>query len=375
MAGLWSCDNDEPKPTPEPETAERTVLVYMVAANSLGGAEADSADIKEMTMAIDAGDLGENRWIIYQSTYTNSRLYELKKGKIEMLKEYPSGASISIERMKEVIDDSRTFAPANNYGMVLWSHANGWLEDGVDEGIETKPLSFGQDFNKRMNLTSLRTALTGYDFDYLYFDCCLMGAVEVCYELRECADFIVASPSEIPLDGMPYNKNLELLCDGSREALIEAATNTFNHYKNLPSIYEQSACLTVVETKHMKELADATAAIYAITPMQHPLETVTNYYGSRYSLQAYHLDFGEYVEALCKENNINPDLLNAYHSAMEKAVIYHDATEAMWNEFIIYNNSGLATRVFNSSKDVSVNGYDRLQWTTDVVTNHPEFKL
>ena len=59
-ASLWSCsDNEDPQPT---MPAERTVLVYMVAANSLGidytsgGVyyhAADTLDIEEMTQAID----------------------------------------------------------------------------------------------------------------------------------------------------------------------------------------------------------------------------------------------------------------------------------------------------------------------------------
>ena len=371
--GIFGCRKDEPKPVPTPEIANRTVLVYMVAANTLGGAEADSADIKEMTRAIINGDLGNNRWVIYQSTYSNSRLYELTKNGMSMLKEYPSGSSVSIERMQSVIDDSRNYAPAEKYGIVFWSHANGWLEDGVDEGISAKPLSFGQDMNNRMNITSLRAAIENYGFDYLYFDCCLMGSVEVCYELSNCAEYIVASPSEIPLDGMPYDQNLKLLCDGSREALIEAATNTFNHYNGKTSIYERSACMSVIDTQQLKGLTNATAAIYALTPILHPLTTVTNYYGSSHTRQAYYLDFGEYVEALCESNSLDPALLVAYNDAMSKAVIYCDATEAMWNEYFIYNNSGLSTRVFIDAEDANIKGYDRLQWFADVVSHHPEF--
>ena len=374
--GLWSCsDSDDPAPA---EPVDRTVLVYIVAANSLGidytsggtlYRAVDSLDIEEMTTAIvDNHVLGNQRWIVFHSTYTDSKLIEISANGTRVLKTYSNESAITMARMEQVIADTKALAPAHKYGIVLWSHADGWLENGVSEDLN--PLSFGYHSGKRMNLTSLRMVLEGKGFDFIYFDCCLMGGIEVAYELRHCADYIVACPSELPRDGSDYVINVKEIADGSEQALVRAATNTFNHYNSQLVPEDRTASVSVIRTAGLDALAQAVIPIYQATPMEHPLATVTNYYGSATSRQAYYLDFGEYIEALCNASNLDPALLQAFNSAMSNAVIYHAATPKLWNQWPIYHNSGLSTRVFNSATDLSLKGYNRLQWTSDVVSHH-----
>ena len=372
MSILCSCNNDEPEqPIPPVKFPERTVLVYMVAACDLGQGRADINDIAEMRTAAMAGKLGNNRWIIYHSTTSGSNLLELTaEGDTVVLKNYPKGYSVKIARMSEVIDDTKALAPANSYGMVFWSHGTGWIEDGIDDESTIHPQSFGSDFGETMNITSLRQALHDKDLDYLYFDCCLMGSIEVVYELRDCARYIVSSPSELPWNGMPYNENLEYLVDGSREALVNAATNTFNHYNNLTSAYDRSCTMSVIDTEKIEALAVATAAIYDVTPLEHPLNVVTNYYGRDTSRQAKYLDFGEYINALCNYNNVDNELATVFNNALADVVIFEDSTEKLWNNWPMYSTCGLSTRVFNHPDNINLDGYNRLQWTIDVVSHH-----
>ncbi len=374
--GLWSCsDKEEPAPVP---VADRTVLVYIVAANSLGidytsggtlYRAVDSLDIEEMTTAIvDNRVLGNQRWIVFHSTYTDSKLIEISAAGTRVLKTYSNESAVSMARMEQVIADTKAFAPARKYGIVLWSHADGWLENGVSEDLN--PLSFGYHSGKRMNITSLRMVLEDKGFDFIYFDCCLMGGIEVAYELRHCADYILACPSELPRDGSDYVTNVKEIADGSEQALVRAATNTFNHYNSQPLPEDRTATVSVIRTADLDAVAQAVIPIYQATPMEHPLTTVTNYYGSATTRQAYYLDFGEYIEALCTASNLDPALLQAFNAAMDRAVIYHAATRYIWNQWPIYHNSGLSTRVFDSPADLSLKGYNRLQWTTDVVSHH-----
>ncbi len=364
---LWSChsDNDN-EPTP---MAERSVLVYMVANCNLGG-DADINDLAEMRMAALDGRLGNNNWIIYHSTKKGSRLLSMgANGDTTLIKAYPQGYSVTIDRMTEVISDFKFNAPANSYGIVFWSHGTGWIEDGIDEGgiNEISPKSYGDDGGKKMNVTSMRRALENMGLDYIYFDCCLMGSIEVAYELRNCARYIVSSPSELPWDGMRYDLNFAELLDGSREALIRAAQNTFNHYNSQTSSYDRSCTMSVIDTRQLDKLAEATAEIYKITPLQHPLSIVTNYYGSETSRQAFYLDFGEYVNALCASHDVAPTLAKNFNDALSAAVIYKAATESIWNWFKMYSVSGLSTRVFHLPSAIYEKGYNNLQWTKDIV--------
>ena len=65
--------------------------------------------------------------------------------------------------------------------------------------------SFGQDGkNNFMEINDLASALSKYHFDFILFDACYMSCAEVAYAFRECADYIIGSPTEILANGFPY---------------------------------------------------------------------------------------------------------------------------------------------------------------------------
>lgn len=375
-AAATGCHNDGPDKPDGP--VAHTTLVYMVAANSLGQAypaqgimKADSLDLEEMVRAARKGALGGNRWLVFHSTDKSTRLLELTASGLRELKDYGSAYATDAAVMQQAIDDAKRIAPAENYGIVLWSHASGWLEDGAETVAEksgVSPMSYGQHGGRKMNTTTLRYVLEDEGLEYIYFDCCLMGSVEVMYELRHCADYIVSSPSELPRDGMPYDRNLGLLAAGGRDNIVEAARNTFSLYESKTKPEDRTATMTVVDTHGLDRLADATRAIYVLTQPSHPLRPVTNYYGSDRVSQGFYLDFGEYVRALHDRGALEAALLAEFDSALSSAVIYSDATEKLWDDWTLYNVCGLSTRVVVRAEDLAVQGYDRLEWTKNVVS-------
>ncbi|MDE7466858.1 MAG: hypothetical protein K2M61_00720 [Muribaculaceae bacterium] len=362
---LLSCHkHDEPKPASE---ADFAVLVYMVASNDLGSAQYDRADSIEMTLA--AADIPANtRWLVYHAPYTAAQpaLRELHRdGSWSTIKTYTPRESATTDRLRQVIADFRAETSPKADGIVFWSHASGWLEDGISQTPDGMQKSFGSDFGKKMNVSDMAVALADAPFRYIYFDACYMGSVEVAYELQDCADYLVGSPSELPAAGMPYDRNLSLLLTGTKEALIQAAKNTFGYYNSQVDPEMRTCTMTVVDTDGMQRLAAATAAIYKDTPLDHPLLLVTNYRGT--ARAGYSLDFGEYVAALCNTHNLDPVLLAEFESALSSAVIYSDATEMLWNSWPMLNPTGLSTYIFNDPAKFTTQGYDRLRWANDVV--------
>lgn len=83
--------------------------------------------------------------------------------------------------------------PAEHYNLYLNDHGGGWRGICVDEN-PVKDI---------LNLTELKTSLItvrdkiGKKIDVISMDACLMGMIEVAYQLRECADYMVASESFI----------------------------------------------------------------------------------------------------------------------------------------------------------------------------------
>ena len=370
---MTACHDDGPDRPVDKDS--RTVLVYIVATNNLGSSGYDAADIAEMKQAIRNGDLSNGRWIVYHASVDGSAptLTEFTADGDKILKTYSTDvSSVAASRMSEVIDDMKSMAPSDKYGLVLWSHGSGWQQDGIDEddaSDKIRPLSYGSDFGKKMNVTTLASVLNGRGIDYVYFDCCYMSTVEVAYELRHAVKYVVGSPSELPTDGTRYDLNMRYMLDGSESALITAATNTFNHYNSQTAAADRTCTMGVIRTDRLDELAAATAAVYDLTPLPHPGVNVTNY-RSRYSRQGKSIDFGEYVSSLASAHGIDAALVSRFDKALDAAVLYKAATEKIWDEYPVYSTSGLATYVFNNPDDFDVNGYPELQWAADVVGPH-----
>ena len=65
-ATMGSCSGSEPDPIPEPETLDRTILVYMVADNNLSYQyRADTLNIEKMEQAARDGSLNGGNLVIY----------------------------------------------------------------------------------------------------------------------------------------------------------------------------------------------------------------------------------------------------------------------------------------------------------------------
>lgn len=378
LAACVGADEPDPAPTPEDAAADKTVLVYMVAGNNLGSMSYDRKDLAEMEQAAQQGLLGENgRLLVYHSPYRGDiMLKEVTAAGIDTLKVYSSDTlSVSVDRMTRVFDDMRAFAPAKSYGLVMWSHATGWLQDGIAEpAIST--FSFGSDTSRyKMNITSLSHALSGQGFDFIYFDCCFMGSVETLYELRDAAPVILASPTEDPVTGMPYQLTLKHLY-ASAPDYEAAAAATFDFYNAFYTKWDCPVSMSVVYTEHLAELAEATRQIYA---MSRP-DSLRGFRPQKLSLSPYYyFDFGQYVEALAEsalsQPGADPDKvargLERWRDAMGRAISYRASTPWIWGEIEVTDFSGFSTYILDSEESASTKNYNQLQWYADVASHLP----
>ncbi|MDE5555975.1 MAG: hypothetical protein K2J10_12445 [Muribaculaceae bacterium] len=375
--GVMSCvhdHNDEPEVPVEPEIpiAGRTVLVYMLASGNGLGASApydyDMQDISEMRKAAAAGDITDGRLLIFHSSSNGNQILKeiTEDGTVDTLKIYDSAIRPqTAQRMSEVLDDMKDWAPAADYGMILWGHGTGWIEDGIAEeaASDYQTYSYGSEQNNKwkMNVTSLANVLEGRNLGFIYFDCCYMASVEVIYQLRKAAPRIVAYPTEVLAWGMPYDRNIKHFFAKDAE-LVEAATNTFDYYASQTSATYRMCTVSVFRTAGMERLASATRAIYQNNTTGVP----ENYSPQSYTLSRnnYYCDFGGYVNALKSDNQ----QLDEFKSALAEVVELELATEKIWNQLPINEHSGFSTFIMDSNADVSKLNYSRLDWFDDVAS-------
>lgn len=372
---LASCHhNDGPK---IPETAERTVLVYQVAGNNLGNNGWDMADIKEMRQAAQAGAIGHNHLLVYNSRWSGTTLVEILPDRIDTIKVYDNSAlSVSSQRMKEVLADVRKLRAADGYGLVLWSHGTGWIQDGISDPLDKPKRSFGSEDNgKKMNITTLARTLEDENLEFLYFDCCLMGSIETLYELRDVAPVIASSPTELPNPGMPYHLNVGPFFRSGSADILTAARNTFEYYNAIKDPIDRTCSMTVIDPSKLEALAAATKAIYERATDIYPSDFEPQRYEDGVVLPYKYYDFRQYVNALCttatgEERFEGASQLAAeFNRAFSDVVIYFAATPKLWSLLSLADATGLTTNILRNADDALKGNYSTLGWYTDVASS------
>lgn len=223
---LASCNENDEKY--EPVYGSRTVLVYIAANNSLSGF--DSEDVREMVKGMENTEGTGNNLLVYLAGKNDTpkliRLIRNGKGEVkqETVMNYDAHNSVSVDVMKDVFTTAFSRYPADSYGLVLWSHGDGWIP-------YPNPSTrwWGEDVSggsHRMNIPDLHEALSvAPHFDFVLFDACYMQSVEVLYQLRDRADYFIGSPTEIPGPGAPY------------EAVVPAMFSQTNPAVNIAKSY------------------------------------------------------------------------------------------------------------------------------------------
>jgi hypothetical protein len=305
--GSFSCSKHEDPPA----LPTRTVIVYMVADNTLDFmVDPDVNELERawndkydgnMTVYIDRR--GKTPYILKIQADKSSRVVS------PQIKSYTEQNSCSPEVMARVVADIKSLCPAQSYGMIFWSHASGWLP-----GSGSLTRVFGEDGDYNMEIADLAKLPGKYDF--FIFDACDMANVEVVYELRHNADFIVASAMEVLADGFPYDRILEHLFKPKAD-LVEFAKGFMAYYR---AYDPASGAITVADAGKFDELAEISASL-------------TRKYANRiagldvsqiqaYDVEGYFFDFGDYVAALSG----NDPELETFRRVLSEAVVFEDHT-------------------------------------------------
>jgi len=251
---IFACNGDSDKE----DLPYRTVIVYMGGDNSL------SDDLKINIDSMKSAYNGEDNFIIYYDAIdTIPKLIQLvrKNGVTEenIIKEYEESKASSPAVMKGVIDEVINRFPAQTYGLIISSHADGWLPKKIS--FETRAIiSDGNSTRDFMEIEELKDVLTNYRFEYILFDACLMSNVESCYAFRDITDYIIASVAEIPAAGFPYTSIMSKLLKASSEADYKDICKTY-YESNMTNPDVGWASITLIKTDKFETLASVSKGI------------------------------------------------------------------------------------------------------------------
>ena len=271
-----SCKDDEDEKTPK----TRTVLIYMSAENSLSSyAWYDLEEMKDGSKLLTESD----QLLVWFDRAREGELPWLARIVNGELKDSVSIADMQISDKDEYSTDPHVFEkvltyayshyPATQgYGLVLWSHASGWLKAdsiaysrayGVDNGSNSPYSNNGP----LMNIPTISRVLEKQPhLEFIMGDFCNFMCLESIYELRSVTDYIVGSPAEIPDPGAPYATVVPEMFKRQN-----AARGIMQKYAEC---YQDYIPLSVAKTSEMDALAEATSdvlkAIYSRLDTEYP---------------------------------------------------------------------------------------------------------
>lgn len=105
--------------------------------------------------------------------------------------------------------------PADHYLLVIWDHGSGWQIRSTSMQLEYKYVADDDTSGTQINVTDIPGALAGLNVDVVAFDACYMQQLEVAYELRGSARYLVGSAAVEPSPGYNYARLLSHIASGT----------------------------------------------------------------------------------------------------------------------------------------------------------------
>lgn len=304
---LAACSNEIPEQQPAKRSG-RTVLAYLISNNKAGSLDTYLRDnVIDMYTAL--GNMKEScTLLVFYRPYTGDAplskptlmsFYADGRGNINNVaaltgaeltfdavcriaqkKEYTMNSQIATDPavMEEVFTDMQTVAPSDSYGLILGSHATGWMK-----GNSVQSKAFGDDSGYHIDIPDLANVLKksfSEKLDFVLFDACMMGTAEVGYELKEITSHCIASVMETPALGFPYKQIFSYLY--SENIDYSAVCHEFISFNKVNNAWGTCA---VMDCSQMENLASAVKA--KLSEWQDALSSVSMQNVQQYGVNSY----------------------------------------------------------------------------------------
>lgn len=364
---LAACSNEIPEQQPAKRSG-RTVLAYLISNNKVGSLDTYLRDnVIDMYTAL--GNMKEScTLLVFYRPYTGDTplsnptlmsFYTDGRGnvnnqlvlsgdnltfeavcQIAQKKEYTMNSQIATDPavMKEVFTDMQIVAPSDSYGLILGSHASGWMK-----GNSVQSKAFGDDDGYNIDIPDLADVLKNSfseKLDFVLFDACMMGTAEVGYELRETTSYCIASVMETPVYGFPYDQILPYLYTENID--YPAVCHEFMSFNKTNNLWGTCA---VMDCSQMENLASAVKAklsewkdaLSSVSMQNVQQYGVGKYRSSSSDYRYFSYDVLDFFRELGKKSGVAEADLNeavaSMQSALNQAVIAKDCLSGVDYDF------------------------------------------
>ena len=273
---------------------------------------------------------------------------------VKRYKESNSADPVVFRRvLSEIVDEY----PAQSYGLVVLSHASGWLPSNT----LASPRSVISDGGKEMEVRDFVTALP-VKMAFVIFDACLMGGVEVAYEFKDYADYLVFSPAEVLVPGFVYKTMMGHLMK-EKPDLTAVAREFYEYYDKLSGAW-RSATVTVLDVSKMEALTKLAKELLAGVDGEKRLN-IGHIQRYGYGWHNLYFDLGDYLETLY------PQRVGEIEAALNACIVYkahtpgyYSAGNGSYSAIDFY--SGLTIYIPQEAYPYMNNEYKKMKWTQQV---------
>ena len=323
-------------------------------------------------------------------------LYRKRSGEIvrDTLVRYPSSTvSAGSQTLRDVLNYVRDNYPAREYGMLFSSHATGWLPQGYYSNGDPKSVSAAPagrsssaqgsssagpssysvpldgPLTKTIGAQFEGSDYTAYEIEiadfaaaipmhlkYILLDCCLSGGAEVAWQLRDVADYVVGTQTEIMASGYVY----ENIMDHVRTEPTDVqgiCEDVYNYYDEQTGVM-RSCTISMISTASLPALADVCStlfekyrsAISAVNPSK-----VQSYFRLD---RHYFYD----LKDILVQSGISAGEVASLQEALDACVTFHGNTPSFMNTIALNSCCGLSMYLPCQGTAYLDNFYKTLGW-------------
>jgi hypothetical protein len=301
-------------------------------------------------------------------------------------RQFPDINSGSVADSEAFIDWVTANYPSDHYMYSVFNHGGGFDDQNIDGIYGVKKLGIGFDdgssdslsHNELGQVTAYLKGKIGKNVDLFFAYACLMGGVELAYEIRSSVNYLLCSEQTYPADKWSY------------EALNAVLSSTKTSGLGIGGAFCSSAWNYFVITRPRKftlSLIDLSKIDLLYTAINDYADAATNFIGSEPSRAAcfndavtnsfqmdyyYYIDLGDYLNKVVNNSGISTtvkDKANAVITALNNSVVYkkQNGCPAATGLTIFHNNWYKASQ-YNPSTYESILLFGANEWF-DYMTN------
>lgn len=349
------------------EESRQVMVMYSAGFNSLSNSL--RADLEELERGYVPAAQSRSDHILLVlsrrviSDYSNPvapvlyRLYKDQAGEVvrdTLLRWKPEDQASDPAVLEEVMNFARDKYPAKGYGLVFSSHGAGWIPEKATSHASVK--SIGQDADTdrvlEMEIPDFVNSLP-YKLDYVLLDACFMACVEVAWALRDKAQVVGFSPTEIMSDGFNYLTLAQRLL-ASEPDVLGVCQDYFAQYTSA-SQSSPYATITLVDPGAMQPLADVCKTLFE--RYREAIANLTTTQVQRYYRQGVNPRHEHLFDLrhMIQQAGASASELEQVDAALDACIIYEAHTERFMSLWL-KNVCGLSV-FMPSSGDENLNRY------------------